>query len=100
MFEPKAVHHVAGEEDGETVGWDYIVNATQHVWCGEISRRTFEEHGLAEPLGTDLGWFILIYDDGMPSGEQAIVVGKAPDEERARIAARLIAIGMFHSQDC
>lgn len=79
-------HHVAGsEDDGDTVGWRYVIDDDRCVWCGEIPKSRYDEAD-CDALGNDIGWFVVLYDK-----RSATVLAKAADEYRGRDLARLFA---------
>lgn len=90
--------HTTGE-DGETIGWRYRVDAHRSVWCGEISRRAFEEQlslDQREAAGdSDGGWFIVLFNEQHPRGEQMEVLARVLDENSGRRVAQLIAAGLM-----
>lgn len=88
---PYLEKHVSGDEDGETVGWRWHVDADHSVWCGEISRTTFEELDVEhqEALGNDYGWFLMLYGK-----RQSVMLGRALDEYQGCDLAQTIALGL------
>lgn len=84
--------HVSGNEDSETVGWLWHIDAEHMVWCGEISRARFDEMEIEhqEAMRDDYGWYLILY-----SNSRSVVLGKALDEYQGEDLAHTIALGLL-----
>lgn len=90
--------HTSGGEDGETIGWRYLTGDGRSVWCGEISRSAYEDKLTEEQKfgagESDGGWFIVLYDDRKPIGEQSEIIARVLDEDSGRMLAGIVAAGI------
>lgn len=91
-----AMHEVT--ENGDSIGYDFKIDDSRHVWCGEISRRMFEEQldDFQKDIcgGSDMGWFIVLYDDSRPRGGQSEIIARVLDEESGKMLAGIVAAGI------
>jgi hypothetical protein len=91
--EPQQEWHSSEEDGGPDVGILFKVDDKRSVWCGEVSKKTLVEAD-ADHLGDDFGFFIVLYDETKPQGQQTELLAKAADQERGNKLARLAAIGV------
>lgn len=89
---PRYEQHVSTESDDTVVGHRFHIDDQRSVWCGEISETLFLEHG-CEDLGSDGGFFAVLFDNTKPVGEQTTVLGKAPDGDAAYSLSMMLAYG-------
>ena len=54
--------HCTEEDGGPDVGISVYIGPNDHIWCGEISKKCFEEASGAEHFSSDGGWFIVRYN--------------------------------------
>lgn len=74
----KVVWHSSGEDEGPDVGLSLGLGDGRALWVGEISRAAWREGGdEVAALGSDGGWWLLIYPDHTP-------LAKFSDAEAAR----------------
>lgn len=82
-------HHCV-DNDGDTIGWRYIVSDTLSFWVGEVSSDLFDNADCAE-LGNDIGIFLVRFDDAAPDGHKAIILSRCPDWDRGKELAYSLA---------
>ncbi len=87
------VHHSSEEDGPADVGLALQLPGGSQLWFGEISRRLWEYAGPdAAELGSDGGWWIILY-----SGDDTSVIGKCGDAEAARVLADHLAVALAKS---
>lgn len=89
-------HHTSGDEDGETVGWRAYATPELSVWVGDLSRAAFERMDVLEQrmMTSDMGAFIVIYDESRPRDQQEVVIGKLANPYNGQFVATALAYGL------
>jgi hypothetical protein len=76
----RSTWHCSEEGGGPDVGISLGLGDGRMLWCGEIARDRWDEAGEdAKALGTDFGWWIILY-----SPDSAEVIGKCVSGEAAQ----------------
>jgi hypothetical protein len=80
------------EDGGPDVGISVFIGDNDRLWCGEISRNTFEQCCGSLYFASDGGWFIMRY---APDGPK--LIAKCADPDEARELIEQIALWMKRS---
>lgn len=78
--------HSSEEDSGPDVGISVYLGPDDRLWCGEISRRLFEEHDGPARFDSDLGAFIVRY-----AGKETTLIAKCADMDTGREFVEQIA---------
>jgi len=82
--------HSSDEDSGPDCGVALHVSDKLHVWCGELSDRALADATDGDTVSST-GYFIALFDDGAPVGEQVTVYARALDYENGRALAQMLA---------